>query len=165
MARRHLPQGYSRELPRLAQGPSAGLPRAYDIALEAISHGDARLDAESLRRFITAYQQVTVPQTGGAVGDPDHASPCAHRESAPRRSQGRRWHGRSRSGRDLGRRDDGNRGAGSEEPDPGHRGHGALEPAHDVSISYRNSRAACRGRARPSPCLSPGSSNSSPSRA
>src|SRR5207248_754542 len=33
-ARRHLPKGYSRELPRLRNGLSAGLPRAYDIALE-----------------------------------------------------------------------------------------------------------------------------------
>ena len=31
VAREHLPSGYSRELPRLAQGPSAGLPRVYDL--------------------------------------------------------------------------------------------------------------------------------------
>jgi cyclic beta-1,2-glucan synthetase len=37
-ARRHLPKGYSRELPRLMNGPSATLPRVYDIALEMISH-------------------------------------------------------------------------------------------------------------------------------
>ncbi|MGD1075916.1 MAG: hypothetical protein ABR903_07550, partial [Thermodesulfovibrionales bacterium] len=43
-ARRHLPKGYSRELPRLLNGPSAGLPRVYDIALETISHGDGRVD-------------------------------------------------------------------------------------------------------------------------
>ncbi|HEU5177712.1 MAG TPA: glucoamylase family protein, partial [Burkholderiales bacterium] len=54
--KRHLPKAYSRELPRLLEGPSAGLPRAYDIALEAIAHGDGRLDAESLRRFVAAYQ-------------------------------------------------------------------------------------------------------------
>ena len=47
-ARRHLPKGYSRELPRLANGPSAGLPRVYDLAFEAISHGDGRVDAEGL---------------------------------------------------------------------------------------------------------------------
>ncbi|MDQ6735219.1 MAG: hypothetical protein M3Z35_14065, partial [Nitrospirota bacterium] len=40
MAKRHLPKGYSRELPRLSNGLSAGLPRVYDIALEIISHGD-----------------------------------------------------------------------------------------------------------------------------
>jgi cyclic beta-1,2-glucan synthetase len=35
-ARKHLPKGYSRELPRLLNGASAGLPRVYDIALETI---------------------------------------------------------------------------------------------------------------------------------
>jgi cyclic beta-1,2-glucan synthetase len=57
-ARRHFPKDYSRELPLLASGPSAGLPRVYDIALEAISHGDARVDPEGLNRFVAAYQEV-----------------------------------------------------------------------------------------------------------
>src|SRR5438046_2803675 len=38
-AKRHFPRGYSRELPRLAAGPSTGLPRVHDIAPETISHG------------------------------------------------------------------------------------------------------------------------------
>jgi cyclic beta-1,2-glucan synthetase len=63
-AKRHLPKGYSRELPRLAHGPSAGLPRVYDIALEAISHGDGRVDPESLSRFVTAYQKITALKLG-----------------------------------------------------------------------------------------------------
>ena len=63
-ARRHLPKGYSRELPRLAHGPSAGLPRVYDIALEAISHGDGRVDPESLSRFVAAYQKITALKLG-----------------------------------------------------------------------------------------------------
>jgi cyclic beta-1,2-glucan glucanotransferase len=63
-AKRHLPKGYSRELPRLAHGPSAGLPRVYDIALEAISHGDGRVDPESLSRFVAAYQTITVLKLG-----------------------------------------------------------------------------------------------------
>jgi cyclic beta-1,2-glucan synthetase len=58
-ARRHLPKGYSRELPSLAEGPSAGLPRVYDIALETIAHGDGRVDPDSLGRFVAAYQSVT----------------------------------------------------------------------------------------------------------
>ena len=33
-ARRHLPKGYGRELPRLTDCPSASRPRVYDIALE-----------------------------------------------------------------------------------------------------------------------------------
>ena len=62
--RRHLPKGYSRELPRLLNGPSAGLPRVYDIALETISHGDGRVDPESLSSFVAAYQTVTVLKLG-----------------------------------------------------------------------------------------------------
>jgi cyclic beta-1,2-glucan synthetase len=64
MARRHLPKGYSRELPRLLNGSSAGLPRVYDIALEIISHGDGRVDPENLSSFVTAYQTVTVLKLG-----------------------------------------------------------------------------------------------------
>ncbi len=63
-AKRHLPKGYSRELPRLLNGPSAGLPRVYDIALETISHGDGRVDQGSLSSFIAAYQQVTALKLG-----------------------------------------------------------------------------------------------------
>jgi cyclic beta-1,2-glucan synthetase len=58
MARRHLPRGYSRELPRLLNGAFAGLPRVYDIVLELISHVDAQIDAEPLSAFIAAYQTV-----------------------------------------------------------------------------------------------------------
>ncbi|MBK8162925.1 MAG: cyclic beta 1-2 glucan synthetase [Gammaproteobacteria bacterium] len=65
-ARQHLPKDYSRELPRLAQGPSRGLPRVYDLALEAISHGDGRVDSEILSRFVAAYQTVT-PLTLGEL--------------------------------------------------------------------------------------------------
>ncbi len=63
-ARRHLPVGYSRELPRLGRGQSAGLPRVYDIALEVVAHGDGSVDPESLARFIAAYQEVTVLALG-----------------------------------------------------------------------------------------------------
>ncbi len=58
MARRHLPRGYSRELPRLLNGPSTGLPRVYDIVLELISHVDAQIDAGPLSAFVAAYQTV-----------------------------------------------------------------------------------------------------------
>ncbi len=63
-ARRHLPKGYSRALPRLLGGPSSGLPRVYDIALETITHGDGRVDPESLSSFVAAYQTVTVLTLG-----------------------------------------------------------------------------------------------------
>ncbi|MDD5712846.1 MAG: hypothetical protein PHY31_08860, partial [Smithellaceae bacterium] len=63
-AKRHLPKGYSKGLPRLKNGPSKGLPRVYDIALETISHGDGRVDPEGLGGFVAAYQRVTVLQLG-----------------------------------------------------------------------------------------------------
>ena len=63
-AKRHLPKGYSRELPRLVTGASAGLPRVYDLALETISHGDGRVDPESLNSFVAAYQTVTALTLG-----------------------------------------------------------------------------------------------------
>ena len=62
--RRHLPKGYSKELPRLLKGPSMRLPRVYDIALEIISHGDGRIDLESLSSFVAAYQTVTSLKLG-----------------------------------------------------------------------------------------------------
>jgi cyclic beta-1,2-glucan synthetase len=63
-AKRHLPKEYSQELPQLANGPSAGFPRVYDIALETISHGDGRVDPEGLSRFVAAYQKVTALKLG-----------------------------------------------------------------------------------------------------
>ncbi|MGB9428631.1 MAG: glucoamylase family protein [Gammaproteobacteria bacterium] len=64
IARRHFPKSYSRGLPGLSGGASAGLPRVYDIALEIISHGDGRVDAEGLSRFVAAYQTVTSLKLG-----------------------------------------------------------------------------------------------------
>ncbi len=63
-AKAHLPKRYSWELPRLQSGRSSGLPRVYDIALETISHGDGRVDGESLSRFIAAYQKITPLKLG-----------------------------------------------------------------------------------------------------
>ncbi|HCY75140.1 MAG TPA: cyclic beta 1-2 glucan synthetase [Ignavibacteriales bacterium] len=62
--KKHLPKGYSRELPRLLKGSSKGLPRVYDIAQEVISHGDGRVDPENLNRFVAAYQTVTTLKIG-----------------------------------------------------------------------------------------------------
>ncbi|MBA3881178.1 MAG: cyclic beta 1-2 glucan synthetase [Chthoniobacterales bacterium] len=64
MARRHLPREYSRELPRLANGPSAGILRVYEIVLELISHVDAEIDAASLTGFVAAYQKVSALKLG-----------------------------------------------------------------------------------------------------
>ena len=45
-------------MPRLANGPGAGYPRVYGIALELISHVDGRVDADSLSSFVAAYQTI-----------------------------------------------------------------------------------------------------------
>ena len=63
-AKRHLPKSYHLQLPFLINGPSAGLPRVYDIALEMIAHGDGRVDPETLNGFMVAYQKVTALDLG-----------------------------------------------------------------------------------------------------
>lgn len=55
-ARQNLPPGYSRQLPRLAAGPSTGFPRIYDLALELIAHMDGRIDSDNTTQFIAAFQ-------------------------------------------------------------------------------------------------------------
>lgn len=57
LARRHFSKKFNKELPYLDNGPSKGLPRVYDIALELISHTDAEIDAELLHVFFEAYQR------------------------------------------------------------------------------------------------------------
>src|SRR5207244_1825373 len=53
-----LPTGFYRELPKLVEGPLAGYPRVYGIAWAFVAHTDSRVDPESLRRFVHAYQRV-----------------------------------------------------------------------------------------------------------
>lgn len=62
--KKHLPKGYSKGLPQLAKGPSAGLPRVYDLAVELISHSDGRVDLKSLNSFTASYQQVSELKLG-----------------------------------------------------------------------------------------------------
>ena len=60
-ARRDLPQGYSRELPRLAAAGadtrSGSRPRVHELALQAVAHNDGRLHRGTLSRFVAAYQE------------------------------------------------------------------------------------------------------------
>lgn len=64
LTRKHLPKAYSRELPLLASGKSAGFPRVYDMALEVIAHGDGRVDAGSISAFVDAYQAAVTLKLG-----------------------------------------------------------------------------------------------------
>src|SRR6185503_11972853 len=56
--RQDLPKSYYHELPKLATGELEGYPRIYAVALAVIAHNDSRLDTNTLKRFITAYQTV-----------------------------------------------------------------------------------------------------------
>ncbi len=59
LAVRHdLPLQYYRKLPKLAAREYAGMARIHAMALELIRHGDGRLDAERLARFVLAFQTV-----------------------------------------------------------------------------------------------------------
>ncbi|MFA5320782.1 MAG: cyclic beta 1-2 glucan synthetase, partial [Candidatus Omnitrophota bacterium] len=48
----------------LSQGPLAGYPRVYELAMEIVSHGDGRLDSRGLSEFVMAYQSVSYLKLG-----------------------------------------------------------------------------------------------------
>ena len=53
-----LPPGYYAQLPKLAAGPFAGLPRVFGAVWSLVAHTDSHLDPEALRRYLLAYQSV-----------------------------------------------------------------------------------------------------------
>ncbi|OQW69772.1 MAG: phosphorylase [Proteobacteria bacterium ST_bin11] len=53
-----LPESYSRELPKLAEGVLAGYPRVYGIAWALVAHTDSRFAPDLLNLFVRAYQSV-----------------------------------------------------------------------------------------------------------
>ncbi len=63
-ARQHLPKNYSRELPRICEGPMTGYPRVYDIVFDLISHVDGRADIGCFISFISGYQSEATLKMG-----------------------------------------------------------------------------------------------------
>jgi cyclic beta-1,2-glucan synthetase len=57
--RESLPRGYYRELPELAEGPLAGYPRVYELAITLISHTEGRVDLENVELFVRAFQEIS----------------------------------------------------------------------------------------------------------
>ncbi|MGH9967775.1 MAG: GH36-type glycosyl hydrolase domain-containing protein [Pyrinomonadaceae bacterium] len=57
--REDLPKSYYYELPKLADGELKDYPRIYAVAIAIIAHTDSRLETNTLRRFIAAYQTVS----------------------------------------------------------------------------------------------------------
>ncbi len=64
--RHDLPVRYYRKLPKLAAREFSGMARIHAMAIELIRHGDGRLDAERLARFVLAFQTVA-PLTIGEL--------------------------------------------------------------------------------------------------
>jgi cyclic beta-1,2-glucan synthetase len=53
-----LPYGYYAQLPKLADGPFAGLPRVFGAAWSFVAHTDSLFDPDMLHRYLAAYQAV-----------------------------------------------------------------------------------------------------------
>lgn len=64
--RRDLPRRYYRTLPKLAARDLLGRARTHQLAIELIRHGDGRIDAERLTRFVMGFQTVA-PLTIGEL--------------------------------------------------------------------------------------------------
>jgi cyclic beta-1,2-glucan synthetase len=62
--RRNLPRRYYEELPVMADGRQAGLPRVYNIASELVADTDARLDRDTIVNFLQSYQSHAPLTTG-----------------------------------------------------------------------------------------------------
>src|SRR5260370_3617241 len=54
--RRRLPQKYYGELPLIANGPKAGLPRVYHVASEIVFERGGALEPAIIRNFLVAFQ-------------------------------------------------------------------------------------------------------------
>jgi cyclic beta-1,2-glucan synthetase len=64
--RESLPRGYYRELPELSNGPLAGYPRVYELAITLISHTEGRIEHANVDLFVGAFQEIT-PLTIGEL--------------------------------------------------------------------------------------------------
>jgi len=62
--REGLPKGYYRELPELLNGPLAGYPRVYELAITLISHTEGRIDIGNVDLFVGAFQEVATLSIG-----------------------------------------------------------------------------------------------------
>ncbi len=62
--RRSLPKKFYEELPVIASGADAGLPRVYRIASEIVAENDGALDAATIQNFLIAFQTVTTLNIG-----------------------------------------------------------------------------------------------------
>ena len=131
--------------PAPCRGPSAGGPGS-DIALESISHGDRRVDTETLGRFVAAYQRVTALKLGELWAIPIMLRLAVIenlRRVSVRISAG--WVERSRA-RILGRQDD---GGGQNDPKS------LILVVADMALEPAADRPVCRRTRAPPAGLGP----------
>jgi cyclic beta-1,2-glucan synthetase len=62
--RADLPEGFYRQLPKLAEGPLAGHPRIFGLVWAHVAHSDSRFDPASLTDFVNTYQEVQILTIG-----------------------------------------------------------------------------------------------------
>jgi cyclic beta-1,2-glucan synthetase len=62
--RADLPEGFYRQLPKLAEGPLAGHPRIFGLVWAHVAHTDSRFDPQSLTDFVNTYQEVQILTIG-----------------------------------------------------------------------------------------------------
>ena len=62
--RADLPEGFYRQLPKMAEGPLAGHPRIFGLVWAHVAHTDSRFDAISLTEFVNEYQRVQILTIG-----------------------------------------------------------------------------------------------------
>ena len=53
-----LPPSYYAQLPKLAEGPFAGLPRVFGAMWSLVAHTDSHIEPNTLSRYLLAYQGV-----------------------------------------------------------------------------------------------------------
>jgi cyclic beta-1,2-glucan synthetase len=53
-----LPDGFYKQLPKLAAGPLAGHPRIFGLVWAYVAHNDSRFEPLTLTEFVNEYQQV-----------------------------------------------------------------------------------------------------------
>ncbi|MEX2532339.1 MAG: glucoamylase family protein [Nitriliruptoraceae bacterium] len=56
--RDHLSKGYYRRLPKIIEGHLQGYPRVYGIIWGYVAHTDSRVEPDTFRRYIRAYQRI-----------------------------------------------------------------------------------------------------------
>jgi cyclic beta-1,2-glucan synthetase len=64
LARLHLPKSYSTELPILLTGKNPGYPRVYTLVDELIRSTDGVIDEQSIKIFISSYQDLSPLKIG-----------------------------------------------------------------------------------------------------